>query len=62
MINVLVIAKERGVEHLLKQFNKKDIDIIMKMWKDNNQKFQTFINKEYWINNYIKTREEFLRK
>lgn len=46
---------------MLKQFNKKDIDIIMKMWKDNNQKFQSFINNEYWINNYIKTRDEFLQ-
>lgn len=46
---------------MLKQFNKKDIDIIMKMWKDNNQKFQSFINNDYWINNYIKTRDEFLQ-
>ena len=33
----------------------------MKLWKDNNQKFQSFINKEYWINNYIKTRDQFLQ-
>ena len=33
----------------------------MKMWKDNNHKFQTFINNEYWINNYIKTRDDFLQ-
>lgn len=46
---------------MLKQFNKKDIDIIMKMWKDNNQKFQSFITNDYWINNYIKTRDEFLQ-
>lgn len=46
---------------MLKQFNKKDIDVIMKMWKDNNHKFQTFINNEYWINNYIKTRDDFLQ-
>ena len=59
--NFLVNAKERGVKHLLKQFNKKDIDIIMKLWKDNNQRYQSFINNEYWINNYIKTRDEFLQ-
>lgn len=45
---------------MLKQFNKKDIDIIMKIWKDNNHKFQNFINNQYWIDNYIKTRENFL--
>lgn len=45
---------------MLKQFDKKDIDIIMKIWKDNNQKFQSFINSKYWIENYVKTRNEFL--
>ena len=45
---------------MLKQFNKKDIDIIMKIWKDNNQKFQGFIDSNYWIDNYIKERDEFL--
>ena len=36
---------------MLKQFNKKDIDVIMKIWKDNNQKFQGFIDNKYWIDN-----------
>lgn len=45
---------------MLKQFDKKDIDIIMKIWKDNNQKFQSFINSKYWIENYVRTRNEFL--
>lgn len=48
------------MQTLLKQFDKKDIDIIMKIWKDNNQKFQSFINSKYWIENYVKTRNEFL--
>ena len=45
---------------MVKQFNKKDIDIIMKIWKDNNQKFQGFIENQYWIDNYVKTKEEFI--
>ena len=45
---------------MLKQFNKKDIDVIMKIWKDNNQKFQGFIDNKYWIDNYVKAREEFV--
>ena len=45
---------------MLKQFNKKDIDTIMKIWKDNNQKFQSFIDNQYWVDNYVKTRDEFL--
>ena len=46
---------------MLKQFNKKDIDTIMKIWKDNNQKFQGFIGSQYWVDNYIQTKEEFLK-
>jgi len=45
---------------MIKQFEKKDIDIIMKIWKDNNQKFQSFIKNDYWTENYINTRNEFL--
>ena len=45
---------------MLKQFDKKDIDILMKIWKDNNQMFQPFISDEYWANNYINFRDEFL--
>lgn len=45
---------------MVKQFNKKDIDIIMKIWKDNNQRFQGFIENKYWIDNYVKTREKFI--
>ena len=45
---------------MLKQFNKKDIDVIMKIWKDNNQKFQGFIDNKYWVDNYVKIRDNFL--
>ena len=45
---------------MLKQFDKKNIDIIMKIWKDNNIKFQPFIPNYYWADNYVKTRDEFL--
>lgn len=45
---------------MLKQFDKKDIDVLMKIWKDNNQKFQFFINNEYWTNNYVNFKNELL--
>ncbi len=45
---------------MLSNFNKKDIDIIMKIWKDNNQKYQSFMGNQYWIDKYIQTRDEFL--
>ena len=45
---------------MLNNFNKKDIDIIMKIWKDNNQKYQGFMGNQYWIDKYIQTRDEFL--
>jgi len=46
---------------MVKQFDKKDIDIIMKIWKDNNQRFQGFIDSQYWIDNYINARDEFMK-
>ena len=46
---------------MLRQFDKKDIDIIMKIWKDNNQRFQGFIDNQYWIDNYVQTRNELIR-
>ena len=46
---------------MLKQSNKKDIDIIMKIWKDNNLRFQSFIENQYWIDKYVQTRDEFLK-
>lgn len=46
---------------MLKQSDKKDIDVIMKIWKDNNLRFQSFIESQYWIDKYIKTRDEFLK-
>ena len=46
---------------MVKQFDKKDIDVIMKIWKDNNQRFQGFIDNQYWIDNYINARDEFIK-
>ena len=46
---------------MLKQLDKNNIDIIMKIWKENNIKFQTFINYNFWAENYIKVRDEFLK-
>ncbi len=46
---------------MLKQSNKKDIDIIMKIWKDNNIRFQSFIENQYWIDKYVQTRDDFLK-
>lgn len=45
---------------MLKPFDKKDIDTIMKIWKDNNQRFQGFIDNQYWIDNYIKNKNSFM--
>lgn len=45
---------------MLKQFDKKDIDVIMKIWKDNNLKFQSFVPSDYWAKEYIFTRNKFL--
>jgi putative acetyltransferase len=33
----------------------------MKIWKDNNMKFQPFIANSYWADNYVKNRDEFLK-
>lgn len=46
---------------MLKQSNKKDIDSLMKIWKDNNIRFQGFIESQYWIDKYIQSRDEFLK-
>ncbi|MBR3721109.1 MAG: GNAT family N-acetyltransferase [Clostridia bacterium] len=46
---------------MLKQSDKKDIDILMKIWKDNNIRFQSFIESQYWIDKYIQSRDEFLK-
>ena len=45
---------------MLKQFDKKNIDIIMKIWKDNNIMFQPFIANSFWADNYVKARDSFL--
>ena len=45
---------------MLKQFDKKDIDRVMRIWRDNNQRFQTFISNQYWVDKYVQTRDEFI--
>ena len=45
---------------MLKQFDKRNIDIIMKIWKDNNIMFQPFIANSFWADNYVKARDSFL--
>lgn len=45
---------------MLKQFDKNDIDTIMKIWKDNNQRFQGFIDNQYWIDNYVTNKNIFM--
>ena len=46
---------------MVKQSNKQDIDSIMKIWKDNNLRFQSFIESQYWIDKYVQTRDEFMK-
>ena len=46
---------------MIKQSDKKDIDLIMKIWKDNNIRFQSFIESQYWIDRYVYERDEFLK-
>lgn len=42
---------------MIRKFEKKDIDIIMQMWKNGNIKAHSFISKEYWEDNYNYVRE-----
>lgn len=46
---------------MLKQFNAKDIDVIMEIWKDGNLQFQSFIDTDYWMKKYVDVRKEFLK-
>ena len=52
---------------MVKQFEKNDIDTIMKIWKDNNQikkqkvEIGASIDNQYWIDNYVSTKDEFLK-
>lgn len=45
---------------MLKKFDKKDIDIIMNIWKENTQKLHDFSNGSYWSDNYLNVKNMFL--
>ena len=46
---------------MIEQFDGKNIDGLMKIWRDNNLRFQGFVDKQYWIERYVETRDEFLK-
>ena len=46
---------------MIEQFDGKNIDGLMKIWRDNNLRFQGFVDKQYWIDRYVETRDEFLK-
>lgn len=37
---------------MIRKFEKKDINAIMRIWKNENIRTHNFISKEYWENNY----------
>ena len=47
---------------MLRELREKDIDDVMKLWRDGNYKAHNFIPNEYWSNNYNKVQNEYLRK
>lgn len=47
---------------MLRKLKEKDIDDVMKLWRDGNFKAHNFIPNEYWSNNYRKVQDEYLRK
>lgn len=42
---------------MIREFQKSDIDEIMKIWKKENIRTHNFIKKEYWENNYEYVKE-----
>ena len=45
---------------MLRELREKDIDDVMKLWRDGNYKAHNFIPNEYWSNNYNKVQNEYL--
>lgn len=37
---------------MIRKYKEKDLDIIMKIWQEENINAHNFISKEYWKNNY----------
>ena len=42
---------------MIREFERKDINDVMQIWKDENIKAHQFIKKEYWENNYRYVKE-----
>lgn len=42
---------------MIREFEKKDIDIVMNIWKNENIKAHNFIPKQYWESNYNLVKE-----
>lgn len=39
-------------KNMVREFNNKDLDVVMKIWLDTNTKAHDFIPQNYWQNNY----------
>ena len=46
---------------MLREFNEKDNDDIMKIWRDGNFKAHNFISNEYWSNKYSDVQNNLLK-
>lgn len=46
---------------MLRELKEKDIDDVMKIWRDGNLKAHNFIQSVYWSDKYIKVQNEYLR-
>ena len=47
---------------MLRELKEKDIDDVMRIWRDGNFKAHNFISSVYWSDKYIKVQNEYLRK
>jgi len=47
---------------MLRELKEKDIDDVMKIWRDGNFKAHNFISSAYWSERYKKVQDEYLRK
>ena len=47
---------------MLRDLKEKDIDEVMKLWRDGNYKAHSFISNLYWSDMYKKVQNDFLRK
>lgn len=47
---------------MLRELKEKDVDDVMKIWRDGNFKAHNFIPNAYWSDKYKKVQDEYLRK